>query len=145
MSNQTGISAYKIYKWLDGKGNPKHEDAKKLELWLNSNMEEVPNFGNLAPTSAQPPSEANYLPEYIASLKEHNAFLQELVKINLASLSDTQRIILAQVKAGLQFEARKIGQGNKKKEEQVLKDLNTLVSANMQGVSNVGSKVGDGM
>jgi transcriptional regulator with XRE-family HTH domain len=33
-SNETGISAYKIYKWFDGKGNPKHEDVKKVEEWL---------------------------------------------------------------------------------------------------------------
>lgn len=35
-SNETGISAYKIYKWIDGKGNPKHEDVNKIEEWLRS-------------------------------------------------------------------------------------------------------------
>jgi hypothetical protein len=43
MSNETGISAYKIYKWLDGKGKPKHEDAVKIGKWLGPNVEVVPN------------------------------------------------------------------------------------------------------
>jgi hypothetical protein len=42
LSNETGISAYKIYKWFDHKGSPKHEDSKKLEDWLR-NLEKNPN------------------------------------------------------------------------------------------------------
>jgi predicted transcriptional regulator len=42
MSNEVGISAYKIYKWLDGKGKPKHEDAVKIGKWLGGNVEVIP-------------------------------------------------------------------------------------------------------
>lgn len=53
LSNETGISAYKIYKWLDGKATPKHEDSKKLEQWLRNELEDVPpgngESGNVPP------------------------------------------------------------------------------------------------
>lgn len=41
-SNESGISAYKVYKWIEGKGNPKHDDVQKIEEWLR-NMEVVPH------------------------------------------------------------------------------------------------------
>ena len=44
-SNESGISAYKIYKWMDKKGNPKHEDVKKIEEWLK-NLDNVPREKN---------------------------------------------------------------------------------------------------
>lgn len=43
MSKETGIPSYRIYKWIDGKGNPKTEDAAILEQWLNGNLDIVPN------------------------------------------------------------------------------------------------------
>lgn len=46
MSNETGISAYKIYKWLDGKGNPKADDAVIIKKWLSGNLDKVPNSNN---------------------------------------------------------------------------------------------------
>jgi predicted transcriptional regulator len=42
MSKETGIPSYRIYKWIDGKGNPKTEDAAILEQWLNGNLDIVP-------------------------------------------------------------------------------------------------------
>lgn len=64
MSKETGISAYKIYKWLDGKGNPKHEDAQKLEEWLSPNLEESPQKG----TSSTPPLIMKLLAEKEAAI-----------------------------------------------------------------------------
>lgn len=46
MSNETGISAYKIYKWLDGKGNPKADDALIIKKWLSGNLDKVQNSNN---------------------------------------------------------------------------------------------------
>jgi transcriptional regulator with XRE-family HTH domain len=49
LSNETGIPAYRIYKWMPSKGkpkgSPKSEDVKILEEWLKktaANTEEVP-------------------------------------------------------------------------------------------------------
>lgn len=86
-----------------------------------------------------------YLHDLLTTLKQHNAFLQDLVKSNLTGLSETQRIILAQVKAGLQYEAKIQGAGNKKKEAEVLADLNTLVAANLLGEQPKDSKAGQHM
>jgi transcriptional regulator with XRE-family HTH domain len=36
-SNDTGIPAPRIYKWLDGKNNPKYDDIKTIERWLIAN------------------------------------------------------------------------------------------------------------
>lgn len=146
IAKATGESKGNVSRYL----SKKQEPSEPFLIKFYDSFKIVPrgtpdDMGLKVAVAAEGIHEVSYLPEYIASLKEHNAFLQDIVKINLASLSDTQRVILAQVKAGLQFEARKIGQGSKKKEEAVLKDLNTLVASNLQAVSNVGSKVGEGM
>lgn len=36
LSTHTGIPTARIYKWLDGSAKPKHEDSKKLEVFLNN-------------------------------------------------------------------------------------------------------------
>lgn len=41
IARSTGIKQDRIYKWLDGKGNPKAEDSSKLEKWLKG-LEEIP-------------------------------------------------------------------------------------------------------
>lgn len=43
MSKETGIPSYRIYKWQDGKGRPKADDAAILEKWLNDNLDKVPS------------------------------------------------------------------------------------------------------
>lgn len=43
LSKETGIPSYRIYKWIDGKGNPKAEDSAKLEQWLSDGLDKVPN------------------------------------------------------------------------------------------------------
>ena len=63
MSKETGIPAYRIYKWIDGKGNPKTEDAGKLEKWLNENLDKVPNH---AEKKGSDPNESAYLAGQLA-------------------------------------------------------------------------------
>lgn len=58
LSKETGIPAYRIYKWIDGKGNPKSEDTGKLEEWLNASLDKVQN-GEAKKGSN--PNEAAYL------------------------------------------------------------------------------------
>lgn len=43
MSKETGIPAYRIYKWIDGKGKPKADDTSTLEEWLSDNLDKVQN------------------------------------------------------------------------------------------------------
>lgn len=43
MSKEIGIPAYRIYKWIDGKGRPKSDDTAKLEKWLSGNLDILPN------------------------------------------------------------------------------------------------------
>jgi hypothetical protein len=59
LSNETGISAYKIYKWFDNKGSPKHEDSKKLEDWLRS-LEKDPEGGTSPQNSFVAENAAHY-------------------------------------------------------------------------------------
>lgn len=155
IASELKVSEKTIENYMNGKRQPKPAALVRLSELLEFNLNELSE--QIVPRETHVDVEqkvenvklygagASYLPEYIAALKEHNAFLQELVKLNLASLSDTQRVILAQVKAGNQYEAIKAGQGNKKKEEAVLKVLNTLAGANLTGVSSVDSKVTEGM
>lgn len=58
MSKETDIPAYRIYKWIHKRGNPKAEDTRKLEEWLNDNLDKVQNsdFLNVSDTN-----EAAYL------------------------------------------------------------------------------------
>lgn len=43
LSKETGIPSYRIYKWIDGKGNPKAADSAILEKWLTGNLDKVPS------------------------------------------------------------------------------------------------------
>lgn len=82
-SNETGISAYKVYKWFDGKGSPKHDDVVKLEKWLRKELEVVPR-GTEEPQKENPgeiPGSSELLKakdEIISLLKEKDQ-LQKLV------------------------------------------------------------------
>ena len=43
----TGISPDRIYKWESGVGNPKAEDSKILQNWLDGKVEKVQGNGDL--------------------------------------------------------------------------------------------------
>lgn len=73
LSNETGISAYKIYKWLDGKGSPKTEDSKLLEQWLRNSGEEVLKVKENNSTYAHPQDQKD---EIINLLKDKVKLLE---------------------------------------------------------------------
>lgn len=80
-SNESGISAYKVYKWIDKKGNPKHDDAKKIEIWL-SKMELVPRETSDITSGG----DMDYLtitqtkPGFIATPTDKDKMIQQLVE-----------------------------------------------------------------
>lgn len=67
MSKETGIPAYRIYKWIDGKGNPKSVDTGKLEEWLSDNLDIIPNKEEKKVSN---PNEAAYLTGKLESKEE---------------------------------------------------------------------------
>jgi hypothetical protein len=73
MSKETGIPSYRIYKWIDGKGNPKTEDAAILEQWLNGNLDIVPNKG----VHLVDPNDPAYLAGQLAMAERLIAKLEE--------------------------------------------------------------------
>lgn len=75
MSKETGIPSYRIYKWIDGKGNPKTEDAAILEQWLNGNLDIVPNKKNHYDVSN--PNDPAYLAGQLAMAERLIAKLEE--------------------------------------------------------------------
>lgn len=54
ISRRTGIPGTRIYKWLDGKGNPKVVDSGKILDWAANNLEVVPNSVQTNESLAQP-------------------------------------------------------------------------------------------
>jgi len=44
----TGIPKERIYKWESGVGNPKDDDSKILQNWINGKVEKVQGNGDLA-------------------------------------------------------------------------------------------------
>lgn len=42
IARNSGIPSSRIYKWLDGKGQPKLEDSEKLLKWAKKNLDNVP-------------------------------------------------------------------------------------------------------
>lgn len=38
ISKESEVSPYRIYKWIGGKANPKHEDVLKLQRWLDQRV-----------------------------------------------------------------------------------------------------------
>jgi transcriptional regulator with XRE-family HTH domain len=91
LSNETGISLNKIYKWLPGKVQPKYEDAKKLEEWANS-KEDVPRDGGqviYAAGSIKLEEALDYKDKYIKLLEETREDLkQPSLKEVIAQLED---------------------------------------------------------
>lgn len=96
VSEKTGISAYKIYKWLSGKARPKHEDSVKIEKWLKDCLEEVPN--QKKDEKQETAKSTNVHTEtLIRELQEHNKTLQEnneaLKAVTLKQLEEHQRCL----------------------------------------------------
>jgi phage repressor protein C with HTH and peptisase S24 domain len=59
-AKEADISAYKVYKWFEQKGNPKHEDVMKIEKWLN-NLDNVPHEKSSTKNEVNEQSAPTYL------------------------------------------------------------------------------------
>jgi hypothetical protein len=70
--------------------------------------------------------------------------LEKLLHTNLTSLSTMQMVILAEIKAGLQWEARKLAKGDPKKEMRIRGEVSKLVGENLQafGVGDKNLEIG---
>lgn len=80
-SKETGIPKDRVYKWIQEGNNPKADDEKKITAWIK--MEKPP----LPEAPEEQKGEPGTLTEALAIIKQQNAFLQDLVKSNLAGLS----------------------------------------------------------
>jgi ethanolamine utilization protein EutP (predicted NTPase) len=74
LSKQIDIPAYRIYKWIDKKAQPKHDDVMKIEKWLNNGRAEI-----ISEKSVVDNSLIQALRDQIKTLEKHNEFLQELL------------------------------------------------------------------
>lgn len=112
MSNVTGISAYKIYKWLGGKGNPKADDTAIIKKWLTGNLEKVPNSNNGNLDNRQPPDPATVilptgdvkrtLADYIAIIELYNKTLSSAINAGLIDLKNSLKESEANLARGQQ-------------------------------------------
>lgn len=89
ISKMTGIPAYRIYKWLDGKAKPKAEDSKLLEQWLKDCLEEVPTNGNKKATEPVADEINQGLKREIKLLQDHNQTLKDIILTNLTAIQSS--------------------------------------------------------
>lgn len=127
LSRITGIPNTRIYKWLDGKGKPKVDDAEKLQHWAKKNLEEVPRETGNTSTEA---TDVDFRKKYLDTVEQQINFLQELVKediskmkINLETVLNNQDGGLSWVQELLLRDVRKEAKGNPQKEEQILREI----------------------
>lgn len=148
MSNDTGISAYKIYKWLAGKGNPKAEDAAIIKKWLGGNVDKVPNSnnGNGAQMDTNTPltGAVPTLQDYINEIKAQRDMFYALLSSNLGNLQEGQRTLLAYQKAWVDQFAEKESRGDPDKKAEIMYRVNKLVDDILTDVSLSGTQTGIG-
>lgn len=77
-----------------------------------------------------PPNE-DYRAKYIRLLEQQNLFLQRTFEVNLNELSLGQKIIQSQVKAVLQWEAKKEANGDARMEADLMMKINKQISSNL--------------
>jgi hypothetical protein len=94
--------------------------------------------------TSPPGTEEAHLKEVNKLLQKHNDALEKLLHTNLTSLSTMQMVILAEIKAGLQWEARKLAKGDPKKEMRIRGEVSKLVGENLQafGVGDKNLEIG---
>lgn len=146
-SKEAEISAYKVYKWFDKKGSPKHEDVQKINNWLRK-FQIVPHEtsyvleddGNGNTYSAS--KDGNYKEKYIQLLEQQNAFLQKTFETSLADISLTQSILMAQVRGSMKREAERFVKEDPVKLEEELMRINKHVGEYLGARSEKGTPVG---
>lgn len=137
LSNETGISAYKIYKWLDKKGSPKHEDSIKLEKWLKNDLEIVPH--ETAADAIITQGNTVYiieLKEQIKELKDDKVFIKKQFEERLQSLEtnlekalSNQEELTMQLRAGLMYLAEHFAGDDPKKKAKEKEHIDKLIAA----------------
>jgi hypothetical protein len=80
----------------------------------------------------EPKKDQTYLNEYIQSIKQHNLFLQDLLKTNLAGLSTQQQVLQAEIQAIHQWDAQTVAKGNADKEKDALHHIHKLSADNLK-------------
>ena len=136
ISKETDISPYRIYKWLDNKGQPKYEDVKKLEKYFENQQEEIPTNVVYEPIASN--ISTDYKSLYIEQLKKNEATLTENIRLleeqlrlanekaaaSLDYIAEASRAQLAHQKALAWYQAYQAAGGNEKKLQEELKRLN---------------------
>lgn len=135
LADDTGIDRSKIGKWEIGIANPKVEDYKKLEKYFSEK-------GVLNATSEIAAADGNkeeIEDKYIKSLEQSNKLLQQLVEVNLSSISSrlheiaTQQVIArAEVRAFGEYQVMKDAKGDDEKRKLIMAQINNLIGANLQ-------------
>jgi hypothetical protein len=138
ISNEMGISPYRMYKWLDNKGNPKHEDVLKINQWLALKRQKVPNSSL---TVAEPEIEygqpisfelhnkyINSLEQQITLLKTQITFLSSNIEASLNLLGQGQAAQLAHLKALEWYLTHQAAGKNEKKHQAELEVLGKMLA-----------------
>lgn len=100
LSKETGISPYKIYKWLDSKGKPKYEDTQVLEKWVSGTQELVPERNGF--TNHITTKNPDLTPGLVESLRETINAQKQTIAVLTAQLSQLQGL------TGLEAMMRKV-------------------------------------
>jgi hypothetical protein len=95
LSKDTGIPAYRIYKWIDGKGNPKAADSAILEKWLSGNLDKVPHSSVIFDQNdpAYLAGQLAMAERLIAKLEENNEEAKEDKNKLFKALEEAQKAI----------------------------------------------------
>lgn len=135
MSNDTGISAYKIYKWLAGKGNPKAEDAATIKKWLSGNLEKVPNSNNGKEGHLDTLLTGAHvtLQDYINELRNDKAVLYSLANSILDQIKLDTKTALAYQMAWVEHEAERQANGDEQLKRELIHKMNKLVRSYLLG------------
>lgn len=81
IERQSGIKGGRIYKWLNGAGNPKVEDSEKLIKWAGQYLEDVPRATKEAEAVQGPDKEKGLTMQALVNLTESNKTLSDSNKI----------------------------------------------------------------
>lgn len=95
-AKEMDIPVERVYQWKKGNGKPKVEDAKKVTDWINGNTKQEPVRSDSPVTGFQITVE-----DYIAEIKQHKEFLQQLLMKNSEDMGQNLKTIssdLTQIK-----------------------------------------------
>jgi transcriptional regulator with XRE-family HTH domain len=138
ISTKMDYSKGTVSAYLSGKTQPSESFIEKFEKVFKLKLKDhqatvIDGPQKLNSTTLSTDDLKVSVQDYINDLKANLEFQREMIRTNLSQLSSTQHLLLAQVKAGLQWEAKVAAKGNKEKEEQILAEINKLVAEQMVG------------